>query len=81
MFPSGESNTLILARTKLENVDAAFEKRALAIPDEDFAKFVSSGAGEAVKTPAEPVRGARQSRNPEEVAKSESVGVKPLKGG
>jgi hypothetical protein len=68
-------------KTKLHYPDEAMKHRALAIPDEDFAKFVESGAGEAVPTPAEPVRGARRSKDAKEVAKSQSVGVRQRAGG
>lgn len=68
-------------RTKLARAEDATEKRALAIPDEDFAAFVASGSGEAVKTPDTPVTGTKLSRDPEKVAKSQSVGVRQLKGG
>lgn len=68
-------------RSKLKKADDARKHRALAIPDEDLAAFVGSGAGEAVETPKEPVKKSRISRNPKEVAKSQSVGVKQMKGG
>lgn len=68
-------------KTKLEDVDDAMKHRALAIPDEDFAKFVESGAGQAVSTPAEPVTGSRRSKDAKEIAASQSVGVKQRKGG
>lgn len=68
-------------KVKLENAADARKHRALAIPDEDFAKFVESGAGEAVATPAEKIKGSRISRSAKEVAENQSVGVKPRKGG
>jgi hypothetical protein len=68
-------------KTKLADPAKAREHRALSIPDADFAAFVSDGKGEAVPTPEAKVKGTRVSRNPKEVAKSESVGVKPMKGG
>lgn len=68
-------------RTKLKNVKDARKHRALAIPDEDFATFVATGAGDAVETPKEPVKKSRISRNPKEIAKSQSVGVKQMRGG
>lgn len=68
-------------RTRLEDPARAREHRALSIPDPDFAKFVSGGAGEAVKTPSGRARTTKVSRDPAEVARSESVGVKPMRGG
>lgn len=68
-------------RTKLARAEDAVDKRALAIPDEDFAAFVAAGHGQAVKTPEASVSGTRLSRDPETVAKSQSVGVRQLKGG
>lgn len=68
-------------RTPLTDASKAREHRALSIPDTDFAKFVGDGYGEAVPTPAQKVRTSRRSKDPAEVARSESVGVKPMKGG
>lgn len=68
-------------KSRLADASEARRHRALAIPDEDFAAFVANGAGEAVETPKEPVKKSRISRNPKEVAKSQSVGVKQLRGG
>jgi hypothetical protein len=68
-------------KTRLEDAASARHYRALTIPDEDFAKFVDSGSGEAVKTPSAPAKGARRSKNAGEVARAQSVGVKPMKGG
>lgn len=68
-------------KTRLGHARDARQHRALAIPDEDFARFVEAGSGEAVKTPAAPVAGAKRESDPAKVAKSESVGVKPMKGG
>jgi len=68
-------------RSPLKQSTDARKHRALAIPDEDFAKFVEDGAGEAVPTPAEPVKVKRKAKTAKEVATSQSVGVKPMQGG
>ncbi|WP_192246128.1 hypothetical protein [Mesorhizobium silamurunense] len=68
-------------RTPLTDADEARKHRALAIKDEDIARFVGEGGGDVVKTPDKPVQTVRKAKNPEEVAKSESVGVKPMRGG
>lgn len=68
-------------KTPLAKAKDARKHRALAIPDEDFAAFVSSGAGEAVKTPDAPVTGARRAKNAKEAASSQSVGVRKMRGG
>ncbi|MGE5510293.1 MAG: hypothetical protein ACM31O_03465 [Bacteroidota bacterium] len=68
-------------RRKLQEVGEASRHRLLAIPDEDFAKFVGEGSGELVKTPSAPARNARKSKNAKEIAKSESVAVRPARGG
>jgi hypothetical protein len=69
------------ARMKLEHPFDARRYRALAIPDEDLARFVSSGSGVAVPTSTAPVRRSRVSRSAKEVASSRSVGVKQRRGG
>lgn len=68
-------------KTPLTDADEARKHRALAIRDEDFARFVGDGNGEVVKTPDKPVTTVRRARRAEEVAGSQSVGVKPMKGG
>lgn len=68
-------------KTRLTDAAEARKHRALSIPDEDFARFVESDGAAAVKTPAAPVAGAMIERDPKKVAKSQSVGVKPMKGG
>jgi hypothetical protein len=65
---------------KLEEAAEARKHRALEIPDEDLQKFVGSGAT-LTHTPDEPVTSSRLSRDAKEVAKSDSVGVKPRRGG
>ena len=68
-------------RTELKEADEARKHRALAIRDEDFRKFVSDGDGEVVKTPDKPVQTVRRAKDATDAAKSETVGVKPMKGG
>lgn len=68
-------------KTPLTDADEARKHRALAIRDEDFAKFVGEGGGDVVKTPDKPVATVRKAKTAEEVAKSESVGVRSMKGG
>lgn len=68
-------------RMPLKTAAEARNYRALAIPDEDFAKFVEIGNAEVVKTPAAPVKTVRKANSAKEVATSESVGVRPMKGG
>ena len=68
-------------RQPLRDAADASKHRTLAIPDEDFAKFVSEGGGVAIKTPDEKVKTVRKAKTPKEVATSQSVGVKPKAGG
>jgi len=69
------------AKTELRDSADARRYRALAVRDEDFARFVGAGAGEVVGTPAAPVRRARKSKAPAEIARAESVGVRQRRGG
>jgi hypothetical protein len=68
-------------KTKLESAGDARRHRILSIPDEDFARFVESGAGELVPTPDAPVKTLRKAKTAAEAARAETVGVKPMKGG
>ena len=66
---------------KLAKATDAKKHRSLSVKDEDFAAFVGMDGADVVKTPAESVRGTRLSEDPAEVAKSQAVGTKPMKGG
>ena len=77
----GRGQTLTKRGPQLIHAEEAYRQRALVIPDEDLAKFVSSGGGEALATSDAPVKKSKVSRDAKEVAKSESVGVKPRRGG
>lgn len=68
-------------RTPLKDFESALAHRAISIPDADLMKFVGIGGAVAVKTPDKPARAARRSKDAKEVAKSESIGVKPRRGG
>lgn len=78
-------------RHKLSAAADANRHRMLAIPDEDFAKFVGGpvdpgGGAEhhtaaVVPTPDAPIKGARRAKTAKEVATGESVGTKPRRGG
>jgi hypothetical protein len=77
----GRGKTLTQRGPELKKPAEARKQRALVIPDEDLAKFVSSGAGMVQATSDAPVKTSRVSRNAKEVAKSESVGVQQRSGG
>lgn len=68
-------------KTKLGDAADAKNYRALAIRDEQFASFVSSGAGEAIKTPETKAVTVRKAKTAKEVATSETVAVKQMQGG
>lgn len=57
------------------------QRRRLAVPDEDFLRFVESGAGVEMNTPAVPRGRTRVSRKAKEVAENHSVGVRQRRGG
>lgn len=66
---------------RLWEADEAAKHRALTIPDADFSRMVGEGKAIAVKTPAAPRRSTKVSRDPSEVARSQSIGVQPRAGG
>lgn len=68
-------------RSKLKDAGDAHKHRALAIPDEDIAKFVDDGTAEIVPTSQEKVGKTRISRDKKEIVKKQSVGVKRKIGG
>ena len=68
-------------RSKLQDPSDARERRTLAIPDEDWAKFCGEEGVDVVKTPDKPIKTVRKAKTAKEVASSQSVGVKPMRGG
>lgn len=68
-------------RSKLQDPKDARRHRALAIPDEDWAKFCGEEGADVVKTPEAPVKTVRKAKTAKEVASAQSVGVKPMRGG
>lgn len=78
-------------REKLRDAGDANRHRMLAIPDEDFAKFVGGPVDPAagaeahtaamVATPDAPIKNARRAKTAKEVASGESVGTRPRRGG
>ena len=73
----------LIAPEKLpaKNVKEAMKQRALAISDDDFVKMVEANEVTAFATPPEKIEDAKVSRDPAEVAKSESVAVRHKRGG
>jgi hypothetical protein len=68
-------------KTELANAADAMRQRALTVKDEDFAKFVGLGTVNVVKSSDKPVRTVRKTKSAKEAASSETVGVRPMKGG
>lgn len=69
------------ASKPLKKFKDATKHRALSMRDEDFERMVADGAADLVKTPAQPVKTVRKAKNAGEVAKAESVAVRPARGG
>ncbi len=79
--PRLDPNGPLIRGKPLKKAADAKKYHSLLVRDEDFAKFVESGAGEAIKTPGAKVKTVRRSKDPAEVARSESVGVQQRRGG
>jgi len=73
----------LLPSKKTELTDAAEAKkhRALAIRDEDFARFCGLDGADVVKTPDAKVKTVRKAKTAKEAAANQTVGVQPRKGG
>lgn len=77
------------ARSKAtaDNLDEAMKRRHVAIDDEDIGQFLSSGAGEMVRSSTEPTkpvrrpRGATKQKQAQDIAGNESVGIQQRRGG
>lgn len=68
-------------KTPLKNAEEACKYRAVSIRDEDMARLVEEGAADIVRTPPEPVKAVKKSKDPKEIASSQSVGVRAARGG
>lgn len=71
-------------RQKLTRASDAVASRMLAIPDSDFAAFVGAGqagTSDVVATPAAKPKSVRKAKTAKEVARGESVGIRPRGGG
>lgn len=68
-------------KTELKKASDAKKHRALSLPDGDFAKLVMDGAMQMAKTPDAPAKTTKRASSAKEVARSQSIGVKPRKGG
>jgi hypothetical protein len=79
--PRLDPNGPLVRGKPLKKAADAKKYHSLLVRDEDLAKFVESGAGEAIKTPDARVKTVKRSKDPAEVARSESVGVRPNRGG
>lgn len=77
----GRGQTLTERGPKLETAVDARKQRALVIPDEDLAKFVSSGEAVVTKASDTSIESSELSRDAKKVARSTSVGVKQRRGG
>jgi hypothetical protein len=65
----------------LKKAGDAVKHRALSIRDEDFAAMVEAGAAEVERTPDAKVNTVRKSTDANEIARSESVGIRQRRGG
>lgn len=71
-------------RVRLKNIEQAMDARKVSMDDEDFAKLISEGGVQLISTPDRPsnaLDGARQSKDPAEIASSRSIGVRAYSGG
>lgn len=68
-------------KTQVTDAKEVIQHRALTVLDEDLGKMLGDGSISAVQSPQGPVTTVKASKDAKEVAKSHSVGVKPLKGG
>lgn len=79
--PRLDPNGPLVRGKPLKKAADAKKHHSLLVRDEDLGKFVESGGGEAIKTPDAKVKTIKKSKDPAEVARSESVGVHPNRGG
>ena len=72
-------------RQKLADASTAMKYRTLAIPDEDWRTFVGDHQEDGTVTPlptaAKPAKTVRRAKTAREVATSDTVGMKPRRGG
>jgi hypothetical protein len=69
------------SRQRLQRAADANKHRILAIPDEDFAKFMGDGTIDVVKTPEVPARTRRKAVSAKDAAENHTIGVAPRRAG
>jgi hypothetical protein len=65
----------------LKRTKDALKHRALSMKDEDFEAMVAEGKADLVQTPGQPAKTVRKASSARDVVRTESVGVRPMRGG
>jgi hypothetical protein len=68
-------------KTALKTAEESLKHRAVTLSDQDMARLIADGKGDVVRTPDAPAQTVRKVTDPVEAAKTETVAVKPMRGG
>lgn len=68
-------------KSRVTDVDAIMKRRSVSVKDEDFAAIIASGLAGITDRPEIDTERAVQCHDPAVVARSQSIGVMPMRGG
>ena len=72
-------------KVRVRNVEQAMASRKLSMADADFAAIITDGGVQMIRTPERPggvlAGGSRVSKDPDEIMRSQSVGIRQYHGG
>jgi hypothetical protein len=68
-------------KSRISDVDEIMKRRSVAVKDEDFAEIIAAGMAGVTERPEIDTERAEQSHDAARIARSQSVGVMPMRGG
>ncbi|MCS4088702.1 hypothetical protein [Rhizobium sp. BK176] len=68
-------------KSRISDVEEIMKRRSVAVKDEDFAEIIAAGMAGVTERPEIDTERAEQSYDPARIARSQSVGVMPMRGG
>jgi hypothetical protein len=68
-------------KSRISDVEEIMKRRSVAVKDEDFAEIIAAGMAGVTERPEIDTERAEQSYDAAQIARSQSVGVMPMRGG
>ncbi|MBY3155300.1 hypothetical protein HFO56_23540 [Rhizobium laguerreae] len=68
-------------KSRISDVDEIMKRRSVAVKDQDFAEIIASGLAGVAERPEIDTERAEQCHDAAKIARSQSIGVMPMRGG